>query len=143
MRNHAMRTRFVLLHISLVTISGLVAVISAQCLDTISPHEIISAQGGVYTLDGAYNRDIKAKMFYVGNCGATSSFANPPGSKFNGDFTMLNQGPAYGNGDCLVKNEGSQSVYDSFQALVIKTNGWAIEPQVRKVNHFSLSAVRS
>lgn len=99
-----------------------------DCHTFVAAHEILQAPSNVLTFDdeGGF-REIKGKSYNVNGCQPHRSFLT--GQQYIGNYTLMGHQSALDNGDCLVKRVGGESVYDSMQALVIRTNGWTIQPQ--------------
>lgn len=105
-----------------------IAVVNGDCHSYFAAHEIIQAPNQVLTFDDAAGfREVKANRYNVNNCGPHKSFAT--GQQYIGNYTLMGHHAQLNNGDCLIKKVKDRSVYDSMQALVIRTNGWTIKPQ--------------
>lgn len=101
--------------------------VRAECQTHFAAHEIISAPNKVLTFDDeAGFREIKAKEYNVGNCVSHPKFRT--GTQYIGNYTLMGQESDLKDGSCLIKRIGGDSVYDSMQAVVIRTNGWTMLP---------------
>lgn len=67
------------------------------------------------------DRELRADSYSIGGCPEYSNF--PTGSQFTGNYTLLGYHSPIGNQQCLVQNDE----YSSFQAIVLRANGFAIE----------------
>lgn len=108
--------------------SMLSAAVTGRCHSYFAAHEIIQAPNRVLTFDDeAGFREVKAKSYGINKCGPHNSFQT--GQQYIGNYTLMGHHARLDNGDCLIKKKGDLAVYDSMQALVIRTNGWTIQPQ--------------
>lgn len=116
-------------------VSGMVCVlllltgyVRGDCHTYVAAHEILQAPNNILTFDDeAGFREIKGKTYNVNKCGPHRSFKT--GQQYIGNYTLMGHQAGLRNGDCLIKRVNDESVYDSMQALVIRTNGWTIQPQ--------------
>lgn len=76
--------------------------------------------------DEAGLRQVKATSYNIGACRTSSNF--PTGKQFVGNYSLLGLSRDLGSGQCLTKTIGGKRVMESMQAIVIKTNGWLLEP---------------
>lgn len=99
-----------------------------ECSSYLTIHEIMSVEGGVMTIDDESGmREIKASSFNIGACPSSKNYAS--GSKFTGNYSLLGLSSPLGSGNCVAKSITGNSVMESMQAVVIRANGWLLEPQ--------------
>lgn len=67
------------------------------------------------------DRELRGDTYTVGGCEQYSHF--PTGSQFNGNYTLAGRSAPIGSTKCLVQN----NEYSSFQATVLRANGFAFE----------------
>lgn len=102
--------------------------VQADCHTHFAAHEIMSAPNKVLTFDDeAGFREVKAKSYDVGMCKPHRKFLT--GQQYIGNYTLMGHQAGVNNERCLIKKVGGESVYDSMQALIIRTNGWTLLPQ--------------
>lgn len=97
------------------------------CGTTLPIHHIFSAPGQVLTIDDESGaRDVKAKSFTINGCDPHATIATGTEQSPTGTSLGHTNDPA-GNG-CVYMGVSSYKVYTSFQAIVVNTNGWTLQP---------------
>lgn len=98
-----------------------------QCSSYLAIHEILSAEGGVMTIDdeGGF-RQLKATSYNIGECATSTNFAT--GKQFVGNYSLIGLTSPLGSGECATRAIAGRKVMESMQAIVIRTNGWMLEP---------------
>lgn len=111
-----------------LVLATVISYAQADCHTYFAVHEIISAPNQVLAFDdeGGF-REVKAKSYNVGKCGRHPKFLT--GQQYIGNYTLMGHQASVKNDQCLVKRVGGELIYDSMQALIIRTNGWTIQPQ--------------
>lgn len=95
----------------------------AQCYTYITGHEILTAGVATVSAEGG-SGEIKAELYDVGGCKTYNEPNLNSGDALATNYTILSLDEPFDGGDCLVKDVGGERVYDSFQAIVLQTNGY-------------------
>lgn len=98
-----------------------------QCRSSVNFYEVLSAPEGLLTIDDEEgSRQIKGTLFSSTNCSSNPSV--PSGRRFNGiaNMTSLSQN-GFNPTSCEVEVRGSEYIINSFQAVVIESNGWPLD----------------
>lgn len=102
---------------------------TATCENYLPLHKVISSPHGVHTIKNmGGSHEINAKTYNVNYCNTFSIFET--GSKYIGNHTFVGHASDVNTDNCVIKREGERRVYDSMQAIVIKTNGWQFSPTI-------------
>lgn len=100
----------------------------AACSSYLTVHEILSVEGGVMTIDDEYGmREVKATTYDIGLCSTHGRYVT--GMQYVGNYSFIGLTSPLGSDLCVTKKIGGNLVMESMQAIVVRTNGWMIEPQ--------------
>lgn len=114
----------------LFTLTSYISPAEAECQNFVPVHEIINSPNGVYAFkDGGGTQKIMATTFSINSCDPVPTFKT--GSQFTGNYSFIGHRTDVKEDGCVIKRRrNGQSVYVSFQAVVIQTNGWKFAPTV-------------
>eukprot|EP00171_Calliarthron_tuberculosum_P021007 IDg21007t1 len=109
--------------------------LASQCEAEYTPHEIFYS-GGLKTITTDGTRQISVKSYSV-DC--PTFYFTPTGLNFAGSTAASFNVSMQGDADiCSASVAGETTTFDSFQAMIVRTPGWAMQP--RRFNIMDIDA---